>query len=123
MEKYWLIIAGAIPGALCRYWLTTFATNWWGSKFAFGVLLINLIGSFVLGCFLPLLDRGVFPPGARFLVATGWCATFTTYSTFSWDSFRYIEEGNFLFAGLNIGLTVFCCLFATWAGTVVAKLL
>jgi CrcB protein len=123
VEKFILIAAGAVPGAFCRYLLTVGAANWWGTKFSYGVLVINLIGSFVLGFFLPLADRGLFTPNARFLVATGWCATFTTYSTFSWDTFRYIEDGNFIFAGLNIGLTVVGCLFATWSGVVAAKLL
>lgn len=123
MEKYLLIAAGAVPGAFCRYWLTLWAAARWGTSFAFGVLIINLIGSFVLGLFLPLLDKGLFPPDSRYLVAVGWCATFTTYSTFSWDTFRYIQEGNLKLAVANVGLTLFGCLLATWAGVTVAKIL
>ncbi len=122
MEKYYLIAVGAIPGAFFRYWLTLWAASRWGTNFAYGTLLINLIGSFVLGLFLPLLDRGIFPPNARYLVAVGWCATFTTYSTFSWDTFRYIQEGNLKLALANAGLTLLGCLCATWAGVTLAKL-
>lgn len=123
MEKYILIAAGAIPGAFFRYWLTLWAAARWGTQFAYGTLLINLIGSFVLGLFLPLSDRGLFPPNARFLVAVGWCATFTTYSTFSWDTFRYVQEGNLRLALVNASLTLLGCLCATWAGVTVAKLI
>lgn len=123
MEKYFLIAAGAIPGAFCRYWLTLWAAGRWGTSFAFGVLIINLVGSFILGLFLPLADRGLLPPDSRFLVAVGWCATFTTYSTFSWDTFRYIQEGNLKLAAANVGLTLFGCLAATWAGVTAAKFL
>jgi CrcB protein len=121
MEKYFLIASGAIPGAFFRYWLTLWAASQWGSNFAYGTLVINLIGSFVLGLFFPLLEKGLFPPNARYLIAVGWCATFTTYSTFSWDTFRYLQEGNLKLAAANITFTLLGCLAATWAGFTIAK--
>ena len=124
MDKYLILGFGAVSGALCRYWLGLWAVEKWGSHFAFGTLLINLIGSFVLGLFLTLhLDRGMFTPNARYLVAIGWCASFTTYSTFSWDTFRYIQEGNLKLAAINLTMTLFGCLLATWAGVTAGKLL
>ncbi len=123
MEKYFLIAAGAVPGAFCRYWLTLLAAGWWGTDFAYGTLVINLIGSFVLGLFLPLLGKGLFPPNARYLVAVGWCATFTTYSTFSWDTFNYFQQGNLKLALANVGLTLLGCLCATWAGFTIGRIL
>ena len=124
MEKYFQIGMGALLGAYCRYWLGLWAADKWGTQFVYGTLLINLIGSFVLGLFLSMhLDRGLFTPNARYLVAVGWCASFTTYSTFSWDTFRYIQEGNLRLAAVNMGLTLFGCLLATWAGVAVAKAL
>ena len=124
MEKYLLMAAGAVLGAWSRYWMGLWAAEKWGTHFVSGTLLINLIGSFVLGLFLAMnLDRGLFSPNARYLVAVGWCASFTTYSTFSWDTFRYIQEGNLKLAALNITLTLAGCLLATWAGVTTAKLL
>ena len=122
MEKYLNMAVGAILGAYCRYWLGAWAADRWGSDFSYGTLLINLIGSFVLGFFLTLhLDRQYFTPNTRFLVAVGWCASFTTYSTFSWDTFRYIQQGNLSLAFLNMGATLIGCLVATWAGVVVGR--
>jgi fluoride exporter len=124
MDKYVMITIGAILGAFCRYWLGLWVTGKLGTDFAYGTWFINLIGSFILGFFLTLhLDRGLFTPNARFLVAVGWCASFTTYSTFSWETFRYVEEGQFGLAGLNAGLTLVGCFFATWAGAVAARFL
>ncbi len=124
MDKYIIIGAGAILGAFCRYWMAIWVSSKWGTQFAYGTLLINLIGSFVLGLFLTMnLDRGLFTPNARLLVAVGWCASFTTYSTFSWETFRYIQEGNLKLAGANIAFTVLGCLVATWAGATVGKIL
>jgi len=123
MEKVLIISLGAVTGALSRYWLGLWAVSKWGSDFAYGTLLINLAGSFVLGLFLALnLDKGMFTPNARYLVAVGWCASFTTYSTFSWETFRYLQEGNLKLAAANVTLTLVGCLLATWAGVVTAKI-
>lgn len=124
MDKYLYMAVGAILGAYCRYWVGAWANARWGTDFVYGTLLINLIGSFVLGFFLTMnLERNLFTPNARFLVAVGWCASFTTYSTFSWDTFRYIQQGNLSLAFLNMGATLLGCLVATWAGVVAGRLI
>jgi CrcB protein len=123
MDKYLIMASGAILGAFSRYWMGNFIGDKMGTHFAYGVLLINLIGSFVLGLFLTMnLDRGMFTPNARLFVAVGWCASFTTYSTFSWDTFRYIQEGNLKLAAANVSLTLIGCLGATWAGATLGKI-
>ena len=124
MDKYFVIGAGAVLGAFSRYWLGLWSADKFGTHFVYGTLLINLIGSFVLGLFLAMhLDRGLFAPNWRYFVAVGWCASFTTYSTFSWDTFRYIQEGNLKLALANMAFTLLGCLLATWAGVMVAKAL
>jgi CrcB protein len=124
MEKYLWMAVGAVLGAFSRYWLGLFTADRMGTHFVFGTLLINLLGSFVLGLFLAVhLDRGLFSANMRYLVAVGWCASFTTYSTFSWDTFRYLQEGNLKLAAANVAFTLLGCLTATWAGVVVAKAL
>lgn len=124
MDKYFIIATGAVLGAFSRYWMGLWSADKFGTDFVYGTLLINLIGSFVLGLFLTMnLDRWLFTPNARYLVAVGWCASFTTYSTFSWDTFRYIQEGNFKLAAANVTFTLVGCLLATWAGAMVGKAL
>lgn len=124
MEKYLVMAAGAVLGAFSRYWLGLWAAERFGTQFVTGTLLINLIGSFVLGLFLTLhLDRGFFTPNVRLFAAVGWCASFTTYSTFSWDTFRYLQEGNFRSALANVALTLVGCLGATWAGAILGRYL
>jgi CrcB protein len=124
MNQYLIMATGAVLGAFCRYWMGLWAADKFGTHFVTGTLLINLIGSFVLGLFLTLhLDRNYFTPNARLLVAVGWCASFTTYSTFSWDTFRYIQEGNFRLALANVGFTLLGCLGATWAGAALGRMI
>jgi CrcB protein len=123
MIKYLWIWMGAALGASCRYWLANWTSEKWGTHFAYGTWIINLIGSFILGWFLFLnLERGVFQANTRYFLAIGWCASFTTFSTFSWETFRYFSEGNITFGFLNILANVLGCLLATWAGVVVARL-
>jgi len=124
MEKYFVIAIGAVLGAFSRYALGLWVAARMGTEFVYGTLLINLIGSFVLGLFLTLnLDKGLFTPNARMFVAVGWCASFTTYSTFSWDTYRYIQEGNWKLAAANVSLTLLGCLAATWAGATLGKII
>jgi len=123
MEKYLFIGLGAVLGAFSRHWVGVFSAQRWGTDFAWGTLLINLAGSFILGLFLALhLDRGLFSPNLRYFLAVGFCASFTTYSTFSWETFRYIQDGNLSLAFGNIALTLFGCLAATWAGLLCARM-
>lgn len=124
MEKYLMIGAGAVVGAFSRHWLTAWTAQRFGTNFAFGTLAVNLLGSFLLGFFLYLhFERGLFSPNLRYLLAVGWCASFTTYSTFSWETFRYLQEGDLGRAATNVALTLFGCLLATWGGMMAAKLL
>ena len=122
MQNYLMIALGAILGAFSRYGLGEWAKGQLGEQFVWGTLLINLIGSFVLGLFLTLhLDRGLFTNQIRLLVAVGWCASFTTYSTFSWDTLRYLQDGNYRLALGNVFFTLVGCLGATWLGALLGR--
>ncbi len=124
MEQMIWIAMGAILGAWSRYFIGLWAADKWGSAFAIGTLLINVSGSFLMAWILYLnATRGVFSPNVRLFLTVGFCATYTTFSTFSWDTMRYISEGNFKFASMNIILSVGACLLGTWGGITLAKLL
>jgi CrcB protein len=124
MDKFLWIAFGSILGAWSRYWMGLWAVEKWGSDFALGTLIINISGSFIMAWVLTLsATRGVFTPNIRLFLTVGFCAAFTTFSTFSWDTFRYISEGNFKFASLNIIVSVGAGLAGTWGGITLAKLL
>ncbi|MGH7739540.1 MAG: fluoride efflux transporter CrcB [bacterium] len=124
LEKYLWIAAGGILGAWSRYWLGLWAAEKWGTAFAVGTLLINFLGSLALAWVLTLnIEKGIFTANTRLFLAVGFCACFTTFSTFSWDTFRYISEGNLKFALLNVTLNVGGCLIGTWSGIVLARIL
>lgn len=110
-----IAVAGAL-GALARWGLGT----WFGQRFPtfpWGTLVINVSGSFLLGVlFAALVERGVGSPTIRLALMSGLLGAYTTFSTFSLETFRLIEDGAARAALTNIGLSVVLGLVAVWLG-------
>jgi CrcB protein len=86
-------------------------------------LVINVTGSFVIGFFGALTgpDGRVFVGStARQFVMVGMCGGYTTFSSFSLQTLNLMNDGEWLQAGANIGLSVLLCMIAVWAGVVLA---
>jgi fluoride exporter len=118
---FWVAIGGAI-GSMVRHWSTAVANVLFGTAFPWGTLLINIIGSFVIGLFF-----AVTGPDGRFdasvstkvFVMTGLCGGYTTFSAFSLQTLSMFQEGAWLRAGGYVLFSVAFCLLAVWAGYVV----
>lgn len=81
------ISLGAIPGALCRYYVTVLFTKWFGTGFPFGTLFANVTGAMVMGGFVTyLVQRLINAPDLRLLVAVGFLGSYTTFSTYALDT-------------------------------------
>jgi fluoride exporter len=91
------ISLGAVPGALSRYYLTIFLTNWLGNKFPFSTFIINITGSLLMGFFVTLtLERVIVSPDLRLLVAVGFLGSYTTFSTYALDTSLLLASGNYM---------------------------
>lgn len=103
-----MIALGAAVGANLRYALSLWATRQWGTAFPYGTLIINVSGSFVIGVVLLLLTTRISIGSNtwRPLLVTGLLGSFTTFSTFSYDSYVLLSGGNWLAAGLNMLISV-----------------
>ncbi|NPV58751.1 MAG: fluoride efflux transporter CrcB [Actinobacteria bacterium] len=124
MVRYLLVAIGGMLGAVSRYGLGGWVSNATESVFPYGTLAVNLIGSFVIGFFLTLaMDRFSWSPEWRIFFAVGFLGAFTTFSTFSYETVELLREGAYLVAAANMGVSLFGCLAATFAGIALAKLI
>src|SRR5688572_21239652 len=105
----WVCVAGAL-GTGARYLLAAWLLRLLGPSFPWGTLIVNALGSFLLGVVMQLgLHTDLVSPTARVVLATGLMGGFTTYSTFNYETLQYIQEGAWTMATLNIGATVVLC--------------
>ncbi len=103
MEKFLLISAGAILGANTRYWISDWASKKFGLGFPYGTFIINLTGCFLIGFFLTLVtERFVLDPRWRLLIAIGFLGAYTTFSTYAYESFALLYQGQWLSGMLNL---------------------
>jgi len=114
-------VAGA-AGAVARYAVALATERSWGSHFAFGTLVVNVLGCLALG-FLLELERGssLVTPPVRLLVAVGFLGAFTTFSTFGYETLRYLQDGLPHLAALNVAANLSLGFAAVWLGFVGAR--
>jgi CrcB protein len=119
-----LIALGAAIGANLRYALSLWAARQWGAAFPYGTLLINVLGSFAIGVVLTLAaTRSAISVPWRLLLVTGLLGGFTTFSTFSYETYQLLVEDSLLLASLNILSSVGISLAGVVLGAVLARLL
>jgi CrcB protein len=114
----WVALGSAIGGA-ARYGLGDLAARLWGPAFPWGTLLINILGSFVIGGFGALTGPGgavAASPSLRIFVMVGLCGGFTTFSAFSLQTVNLARDGSWGGALANVLLSVVLCLAATVLG-------
>ena len=121
----WIGFGGAL-GSMARYGCSSLIAAWFGQTFPLGTLVINVLGSFIIGFFATLTgpDGRVLVSGDfRQFVMVGICGGYTTFSSFSLQTLTLAQDGEFFRAGLNIGASVMLCVFAVWLGFVAAAAL
>ncbi len=95
MLRFFYIAFGGAAGALLRYWISGLVHRIGGSSFPWGTLSVNLIGSFLIGFFWGMLESMVVSQQIRVFLFIGLLGSFTTFSTFSLESFHMIRDGEY----------------------------
>jgi len=90
-------IGGAI-GSILRYLASYFISNKFLSTFPIGTMVVNITGCFLIGVVFAFAEKNSISPEWRFFLATGICGGYTTFSTFSLESFSLIREGHIVYA-------------------------
>ena len=124
MQAYLWISLGAVLGASLRFLVSRTAARFIGASFPFGTLFINITGSFLLGLFLVwTTERVLADPTWRLLIAIGFCGSYTTFSSYAFETMTYFEQGQWLLFGSNILANNLLCLAAVLAGAALARAL
>ena len=124
MKDFLAISLAAIVGANLRYLLSRFAAREFGLLFPYGTLAINVIGSFIVGFFVIwTTERALVDPRWRLLVVVGFCGSFTTFSSYAFETMAYFEQGQWALMLANIFSNNLLCLSGALAGMAVARAL
>ena len=115
----WLLVGfGGFIGAILRYWVSGWIQSGFVT-FPFGTLGVNFIGSLLLALIMYTSEyRGLFGEEARVFLTIGVLGSFTTMSTFSYESMKLLEQDQHILFGLNLVGTITLCLLAVYLGKV-----
>jgi CrcB protein len=120
--KYLAVAVGGALGACARYYLGGSFLSRTIAPFPTATFIINITGSFIIGFFLTLATERInLSPHLRLAVAVGFIGAYTTFSTFEYETAKLIEERDFLYAFLNIVLSLVIGFIAVWAGIFAAR--
>ena len=95
----WVFIGGGL-GSLCRFGLSQAIQG--DMIFPWATIAANMLASFILGMLFVLLNENDLPRSYALLLMTGFCGGFSTFSTFSLESYNLMESGQYLLAALNM---------------------
>jgi CrcB protein len=122
MIRFLLVCLGGALGSGARYWVALEAPRLFGTGFPYATLIVNVLGSFLLGALVRFAaTTSTISTEMRLLLATGVLGGFTTYSTFNHETVEYLRAGSYGLAGLNVAATLLACLLAGALGIVVAR--
>jgi len=102
MKLFFVMLGGSL-GALSRYGVSLFAAQFFGTRFPWGTLIVNLSGCFLIGLCFALADRGlaVMNPSARLFFVTGYLGALTTFSTFALETVNSLRAETYLVTAAN----------------------
>jgi fluoride exporter len=124
VKDFLVISVAAIVGANFRYFLSRLAAREFGPVFPVGTLIINVVGSFIVGFFVIWTsERVLVDPRWRLLVVVGFCGSFTTFSSYAFESMAYFEQGQWGLMLTNVLSNNLLCLGGALAGMALARVL
>lgn len=123
-SAYLAVALGGALGSVVRFWMTAAMTALTGPRLPWGTLLINVLGSFVIGVVAGLTltpERLGWHPSVRIFLMTGFCGGFTTFSAFSLQALELLQDGETMAALGYMVASVMLCVVFTWFGWMIAR--
>ena len=120
LSAFWIFLGGGL-GSLARWSVSGLVARYWGETFPFGTLVVNVTGSFAIGLLAAVtLPEGRLDSPARVFATQffmlGLCGGYTTFSSFSLQTLNLLRDGEWLYAGGNMLLSVLLCVLGVWLG-------
>lgn len=119
MQVLFVALGGAI-GSVLRYLASVWAAQSWGAEFPYGTLLVNVVGCYLIGLSMVVItERLDLHPYWRLLIVSGFLGGLTTFSSFSYETLRLLEEGLWpplLNIATNLGLGLVATVLGLWTG-------
>lgn len=123
MMKVMMVAVGGGIGATTRYLVSTWAAEKFGTDFPYGTLIVNVVGCFIIGAFMTLAtERLIVSPYWRLLVTVGFVGGLTTFSSYSYETFKLLQDADIMMAITNLLANVMIGFLATWLGISLARL-
>lgn len=117
MKQLLLIFLGGGTGSVLRYYLGKLLQGYFAAGFPFGTLGVNVLACFILGLVAGIGDSAVnLSPSARLLLITGFCGGLSTFSAFSYESLRLMQEGKYIYLATYVIVSIVLCIAVTFAG-------
>lgn len=109
-------------GGVTRYYLSGWVYSLLGRSFPYGTFVVNVTGAYLIGLIMEIgLRSTLIPDALRLGLTVGFMGGLTTFSTFSYETFTLLEDGQFLAAFANILASVAVCLLFTWLGIITVR--
>lgn len=118
-----LVMVGAAVGAPLRYLTDRAVQSRHDTEFPWGTMTVNVVASLVLGLLTGAVLAGAASHNLQALLGTGFCGALSTYSTFSYQSLRLVEQGALRTAVANVTLSVVAAVGAAFAGAAIAHVI
>lgn len=113
---------GGLIGSIARYLVAIGLSAYATSAFPFATLLVNILGCFVIGLVFGLIDRGsTLSPEWRLFLTTGFCGGFTTFSTFSYESLRLMQDGEYIYLFVYVTVSLVAGFAATFGAIALVR--
>ena len=122
MRQVLAIAAGGAVGSLLRFWMSNWVHSFADRSFPYGTLVVNVLGCLLMGfLFVLFIERLSDNPALRAGILIGVIGGFTTFSSFSIETFNLIEQGAWAKAVANMSGSLVLCVGATWIGVMLGR--
>ncbi|MFA5260073.1 MAG: fluoride efflux transporter CrcB [Candidatus Omnitrophota bacterium] len=123
MLRFFVIALGGAIGTLARYLVGGLDYRFSNGVFPVSTLVVNVTGSLAIGFLWGVFDRMALSPNLRLFIFIGLLGGYTTFSTFSLETFNLMRDGEYRIAFMNMALSIVLSVGAVFAGYIVSKAL